>query len=300
MQTEKRVSVGAAPRQLVLDESGKRWSYVSSGERGPGMLLLGAALACERWNQRLVSLFEHTHRVVAPAYPRHARAGAVIDGLVRLLDERGLEKVDVFGHELGAAVAHALVRLHPDRVDRVALAGWGLARTLHRLALASLLSVLRVLPYRTFCARWSRHHRQRSITTGPEREAEALKQLEHALGQHTRASALAELRLMIELSQDAEWFHPRAPAAAHVRALLLHPIDDLWFDRAEQDELAATYPQAQAVRFVWGSHLMGLGPAQSVERKLELFFRPRPAVRPRWGLPMGNQPPVEKSAIGLG
>ena len=60
-----------------MDYDGAHWNYRASGARGPGMLLLGGALCGDAWSQRLVSLFEHSHRVLAPAYPKHARATEV-------------------------------------------------------------------------------------------------------------------------------------------------------------------------------------------------------------------------------
>ncbi len=264
-------------RHGELDYDGAHWNYRASGARGPGLLLLGGALSGDGWSHRLVTLFEHSHRVLAPAYPKHARATEVIDGLIRLLDAEGLERVDLFGHELGAAVAHALVRRFPDRVDRVALAGWGRPTSFHRLSASSKLWALRFLPYSYLRTQWSELKRQLLIEHGDEREAAVLGKVAHALKRYDRASALAELQLMVELSRDGQGIHPAQPLEGAGRVLLLFPNDDPWFDRAEQEALTATYPGAQVVRFVWAGTPIGLGPALGLERKLELFFRRRPS-----------------------
>lgn len=271
-QREGASSAGAsapgALRRRHLEVGSNDWLYWSAGHRGRGLLLLGAALADDQWSRRLIGLLESNHRVLAPRYPKHTAVSGLADGLIALMNADGHEEVDVFGNELGAAVAHDLARRYPGRVGRMALAGWGVPTWRHRLNQAVCLWALKFLPYDSLRLRWRRRQREQLAAPDHVLEAEAMRQIELTLDRHDRASALAELKLVLgqgggraSTTVDAE------------RVLLMFANDDRRFDRHEQDALGALYPQARVVRFLWDGCPLGMAPAWGFEHKLELFFR---------------------------
>jgi pimeloyl-ACP methyl ester carboxylesterase len=99
---------------------------------------------------KLVALRRPVHQVeleghgATPARGRPATIDVYVENVVAALDSRGLQKIDVFGYELGGAVALALALAHPQRVSTITTLGTrfggadapvaaGLARIHHRV-----------------------------------------------------------------------------------------------------------------------------------------------------------------------
>jgi len=264
------------PEQQVWFDS-TPWTYHAGG-RGPrGLLVLGGALSFGDSNHRLVSLFEPTRRVLAPSYPPVRSVLQITDGLVQLLDRERLQRVDVFGHSLGAGIAHVFARRHCDRVDRLALSSFGLCSPLHALETRLALGGMKWLPEPALRSWSSGVFRRLGRDAGEKRAAELAELARDVLGRHTRRSMLDQAALMGDLCRHAHAYRLDEPVLMPGKVLLLFASDDTGFTRAEQDALARTYPGAIVSRFVNAGHLIGLTHAQELHRKLEFFFRITPA-----------------------
>jgi 3-oxoadipate enol-lactonase len=102
------------------------------GPEGAPVLVLSNSLGTtqELWSRQLPELAEH-FRLLTYDHPGHGASElpepaytveAFADGLLRLLDELGLERVSLCGLSLGAMVGMALALEAPERVDRLVLA----------------------------------------------------------------------------------------------------------------------------------------------------------------------------------
>ena len=257
------------------------WTYCAGGSGPRGLLVLGGALSFGDTSHRLVTLFEPTRRVLSPSYPRVDSVAEVADGLVRMLDREGLERVDVFGHSLGAGIAHALVRRHPDRVDRIALSSFGLYTPLHALEARAFLWAMRWLPAAVLLAWWRRMFERLARDAGPTRGAQLMALADELLARHRRGSLPASFELMADLCRHAGEHRLTVPVHRPGRVMLMFANDDKGFTRAEQDALVETWPGAIVTRFLSGGHLIGLTHAQELHKKLEYFFRVTPQASGR-------------------
>ncbi|HVY61614.1 MAG TPA: alpha/beta hydrolase, partial [Planctomycetota bacterium] len=122
--------------QRVMELGTRFVSYVDAGRPegdadAPALVLLhGFPTWSWVWSAVLPGLAS-SHRVIAPDLlgygfsDRSDRFDRSIvrqaEMVVRLLNELGLPKVDLVGHELGGAVALRVATLYPDRVDRLCL-----------------------------------------------------------------------------------------------------------------------------------------------------------------------------------
>jgi len=110
-----------------------RMTYRSGGEGEPVLLLHGWPQHSQMWHSIAPRLAD-SHRVIAPDL--RGAGGTTIAGpidkatiagdVVRLLDNLGIETVDLVGYDLGAGVAYDLAARHPDRVKRLAFMEFGL------------------------------------------------------------------------------------------------------------------------------------------------------------------------------
>ena len=120
----------------------------TTGE-GPAVLLVHGFPDSRRvWREQVGPLAEAGFRVIAPdlrgfgaserpegvdAY----RVTAVMDDLVELLDEHGVERAHVIGHDWGAGIAWVLAGLRPERVASLAALSVGHPSAIHPRSLES-------------------------------------------------------------------------------------------------------------------------------------------------------------------
>ena len=115
-------------------------SYLDSApgdaERPPVLLLHGFPDEATLWEQQFVALHAAGYRCIAPdtvgcgesdIAPRldDYRALEIVGDHLALLDELGISRAHVVGHDWGAALAWLLAGHHPDRVRSLAVLGVG-------------------------------------------------------------------------------------------------------------------------------------------------------------------------------
>lgn len=104
-------------------------AYVAEGTGEPLVLVHGVGLRLEAWAAQIEAL-SATHRVIALDMPGHGGSAPLPEGarlpdfvawLARVLDDLGLERVNLAGHSMGALIAGGVAAEHPDRLARVGL-----------------------------------------------------------------------------------------------------------------------------------------------------------------------------------
>src|SRR4051812_26565893 len=116
---------------MRVDANGVGIEYEVSGE-GPAVVLLhGFPDSGRLWRHQVPALVDAGFRVVVPDQRGYGKSDQPADvaaygipflvgDVTAVLDDLGIEKAHVVGHDWGAAVAWALASLVPDRVERLA------------------------------------------------------------------------------------------------------------------------------------------------------------------------------------
>ena len=117
----------AAARHLTIRTNGIRQHYVEAGSGPPVVLLHGFPETSFAWRHQIPVLSER-FRVIAPdlrgygetdkpahGYDKRTLAGDVLD----LLDESGISRIALVGHDRGARVATRFAKDHPHGLDRL-------------------------------------------------------------------------------------------------------------------------------------------------------------------------------------
>lgn len=127
--------------------AGVELNVEDSGEGRPVLLLHGFPDSHRLWRHQAPALAEAGFRVIAPDLPGYGESEAPgeVDsyrlqniglGLIELLDQLGVERTAVVGHDWGAATAWGLAALAGDRVDHLVALSVGHAavpRTLEQM-----------------------------------------------------------------------------------------------------------------------------------------------------------------------
>lgn len=254
--------LGDAPRSTehwVLKQNHR------STRDGDGVVVLGGATSTAESSFDLISALEQRYRFLSPSYPPVGTVGALLDGLVALLDAVGLEKVNVFGHSMGAGIGHVLVRRYPERVDKLVLSSFGLYGKRRARRTRFALGLFRLLPYglvkRYYARRLSRmvegagDGQQAAGTPAPTEAAFMTAYLKDLFEyQHTKASLLGQLELMADLIDNADTYDVYEPIERPGQVLIMQAKDDTGFKPDEQAALRETYPGAQIEIFDRGGH----------------------------------------------
>ena len=125
---ELRALRGTHPYRSVM-VAGVEWKYIAGAvpEEGmPALLVLGGGFSFGDSAFRTITAFEPRFRVLSPSYPAVRTMAELVAGVAAILDAEGIRSASIFGHSLGAGVAHAFARRYPQRVDKLILSGFGL------------------------------------------------------------------------------------------------------------------------------------------------------------------------------
>jgi epoxide hydrolase A/B len=117
----------------LVDTNGVRLRVTEAGDRGAPVVVLahGFPELAYSWRHQIPALADAGYHVLVPdqrGYGDSAKPDAVEDydivalagDIAGLLDDAGVEKATIVGHDWGAVVAWTLPLLHPDRVSAVA------------------------------------------------------------------------------------------------------------------------------------------------------------------------------------
>lgn len=120
--------------ERFVETNGVRLRVVDAGERGAPTVVLshGFPELAYSWRHQIPALAEAGYRVLAPdqrgyggsSKPDEVDAYNVVElckDLVGLLDEAGVERAAIVGHDFGGVVSWAAPLLHPDRFAGVAV-----------------------------------------------------------------------------------------------------------------------------------------------------------------------------------
>ena len=266
--------------------------YLQEG-RGPAVVLIhGLGGFAASWQPILTTLASRGTLLVPdlPGFGRSAkpRARYGLEFFARALHEflemRGVRHLSLIGHSLGAAVALAYTRAHPERVDRVALLGGLVPGFGYRLA-----AVYRVLAMRGLgealalcgCAAIYRAPLARCFHQPQAEQIEFLVSCDYGArtSWSARAAYLSTLRAAREdfLRHGPEY--RRALVALDLPVLLIHGRQDPVVPAAHCLEVAAGLARAEVRWLEDCGHFPQIEQAATVGVWLGEFLAARPAPR---------------------
>jgi len=120
-----------------IEANGISYHLIDEGGQGPAVLLLhGFPDTSSLWRAQIPALVGAGFRAIAPDLRGRGQTqapanvadysiGGMVPDLVALLDQLGIDRAHVVGHDFGAAVAWIFAALRPDRVNRLAVLSVG-------------------------------------------------------------------------------------------------------------------------------------------------------------------------------
>lgn len=253
----------------TINVGGAQWEYIASGEGAQAILLLGGGLSVGETSFQNILRFEKCYRVLSPSYPPVGKVCVIVDGLAAMLDREGIARTHVFGHSLGAGIAHAFVRLYPDRVDKLVLDGFGLY-TSSSLRAAKFFFKLPPAWLKTYYRR-----RFRTLLAGADEATRAFYKAyveELFTRLHTNETLMGQMRLLVDFFDHPDEYGLFSLVERPGQVLLILAEDDRGFKSTEREALKASYPGAMVHSFPSGGHLSGFTHPEEFNQVLDSFL----------------------------
>lgn len=249
-----------------LTVGGVEWQYIAgpaaphaadvpaaAEDTRPALLVLGGGFSFGDSAFRTITAFEPRFRVISPSYPPVRTMAELVAGVAAILDAEGVPSTSVFGHSLGAGVAHAFSRRCPQRVDKLILSGFGLYTRGHTRLVGAFVRVFSMLPKAALAAFYRPRIRRLAAAAEDNERAFLSAYTEDLFAAHTKESALARLAVLLDLAAHPDRY--AAPAFERpADVLLIAASDDRGFTPREREALLAAYPGARAYVFGEGGH----------------------------------------------
>ena len=252
-----------------LEVGGVQWEYIASGQGQQGLLVLGGGLSLGETSFRTILRLEERFYVISPSYPPLGKAGPVVDGLAAILEKEGLSSAHVFGHSLGSAVGHVLVRLHPERVDKLIIDAFGLYTPSH----VRLARWFFRLPYGLLIAYYRRAMKRLLAKAGDDEQLFYAIYMDEVMNRlHTPATLIGQFKMLIDIFDQAEAYGVFRPVERPDKVLLILADDDRGFSAEERQALKDTYPGAQVHTFASGGHLAGFSRRDEFDAVVDRFL----------------------------
>jgi len=253
---------------------GLEWGYIASGAGRDAVMILGGATSTAESSFELISALEQEFRVISPTYPPVASVDVLIDGFVAMLDMAGIDRVHLYGHSLGAGIAHVFVRSRPDRVGKIVLSSFGLPSRKAAKKSRRRSRLFEILPYGTL----KRHYLRdvaRAYADADEGEAAfmAAYTYDRLELQHTPATLRGRYRLLRDLIDNADVYRVGEPVERPGQVLILQAEDDGDFAPEAQAALGDTYPGATVKVFPTGGHDVRRHNREAYDEALFYFLR---------------------------
>ncbi|HUD70968.1 MAG TPA: alpha/beta fold hydrolase [Dongiaceae bacterium] len=259
----------------LLRHGGVEWRYLRGGSDAAGgagrttVLMLGGALGIAEFGFPLIEAIEREFRVIAPDYPPLARAAAVTDGLVRILDAEQLGRVAVHGASFGGLLAQALARRAPGRVGALVLSHTSAPQG-QGAAAAMSVRMLGMLPARGIRALLDRRL-GRMLDAADPFHHEAFRA---ALARLTKRDLMARMRLAEDL--QASRFAAADLDGFSGRTLIVESDDDPMIAEAARSALRDLHPGAEVHRFHGTGHLSTILRPEEYNERVIRFLREEP------------------------
>ncbi|GAB3495452.1 alpha/beta hydrolase [Curvibacter fontanus] len=234
----------------------------------PTTLMLLPGLNCDAavWAPQVAALRGQAHCVV-PAWGLHDSLTAMAR---QVLDEAPTERFSMAGHSMGGRVALEVMRLAPQRVERLALLDTGThplaageAGEKERAGRMALLKIAQAQGMRVMAQEWAKGMVHPDRIGGPI--------FEEVLAMFDRGSATqyaAQINALLNRFDAA----PLLPGIT-CPTLVLTGRQDAWSGPAQHEAMAAAIPGAQLVIVEDSGHMTTMEQPQAVSAALTTWLR---------------------------
>ena len=122
------------------------WNYIDTGKGKRSLLLLAGGTGAADISFQTITHLAREYRVIAPDYPPLNTIKELFDGLQALLANLNIETFFLMGGSYGGIMAHSLVRMFKERVEKVVITAAGPPNPENSKQLRRMMPLFRFMP----------------------------------------------------------------------------------------------------------------------------------------------------------
>jgi pimeloyl-ACP methyl ester carboxylesterase len=244
-----------------LTVNGAVWKYISGGQGKEALLLLTGGTGIGEGMEFVFAPLEAKYQMVSPTYPPVTTMGELTDGIVRILETEGIDRINILGQSFGGMLAQVIAHTYPDKVNKLILSHTTttsppVEQTIKFERLKKIEKrekVLSFLPFGIFrlLAKW----KISKLTPTNIEEKEFWDAYFHEMLSNIKKEAWASLsKCMIDFGQNYTFSRDDLTNWPG-KILILESDNDPFFHLSERKALKELYPQAQVHTFRGTGHL---------------------------------------------
>jgi pimeloyl-ACP methyl ester carboxylesterase len=249
------------------------WHYIDTQDGEQVVFILAGATTIAEISFNTIEHLAEGNRVIAPDYPPIDNLAQLFDGYITMLDRLGVDQLVVMGGSYGGWMAQSLVRLIPDRTDKVVLSAIGPPNPENSRQLAKMLWMFKLMPYSLLRALMNRSF-SRLVSEGELQPVQMLMMAQLKEIMHTRVGRKDILAALLRLIDQTENYHFGSEDLADWpgKMLVLMGSDDPSTTPDKRDAMAVLYPQAEHVVFEGADHSISVTHKEQYYLVLDSFL----------------------------
>jgi pimeloyl-ACP methyl ester carboxylesterase len=250
--------------QLIVD--GVSWDYISLGQ-GPETILLlhGMGGGYDIWWQQIDALRDR-FRIIAPTYPPVQTLAKLKLGIMRILDNEQVDRLNLIGSSLGGYLAQYLVAKQPDRIKKAVFANTFPPNNIIIEKSGRLGKLLPLLPEWVVMRNFRKTSVEKIYPASGNSELVRAYMLEQSYGKMSKAQFVARFHCVIDS------FEPPDILSSSIPILIIEADNDPLVEKTLRDMLRTTYPSAAIKTLAGVGHFPYLNRADEYSKILGEFF----------------------------
>lgn len=236
--------------------NGVEWEYIACGQGETAILWLVGGLRVADAAYRSIPLLENYFRIIAPTYPQVNSMNELTDGLAGLLEHEGLQKAHVLSGSFGGMVAQALVRRHPECIDRMILSTTTVLDSQAAENYRQQAMMIEATPP-DVVAEFSKGRFLEMVAPPDSERLFWTAYIDELFTERlTKADLLSTVNCMLDFAEHIP-LSPDDLAGWPGRILIIESEDDATFDAEARQRLRSLYPMATVHTFTNAGHSPG-------------------------------------------
>lgn len=247
----------------LISVGGVKWEYLVVGQGEQVIVFLhGMTGAYDIWWQQIQALKDR-YRIISVTYPAVDSLEELEQGLLAILGQENVTRINLVGTSLGGYFAQYLVSRHPEMIARAVFANTFPPNDLIAEKNRTIGTLLPFLPEWLVISVLRGSFEQSIYPTSGQDELTLAFLNEMGYGRMTKAQVVGRYRCVV---QKFEVPAPQMPV------MILESDNDPLVEASLRAQLKATYPAAAVHTFSAAGHFPYLNRAEEYTRLLDDFF----------------------------
>jgi pimeloyl-ACP methyl ester carboxylesterase len=250
----------------TAEVDGEDWEYVAFGDGEETILFLhGMTGAYDIWWQQMEAL-QDDYRVISLTYPPVDSLEEMSRGVMAILEQEGVQKVNVVGSSLGGYLAQYLVAEYPEIINKAVFANTFPPNDLIAEKNRTIGAALPYLPEWLVIKVLRGSFRDSVYPASGRDELTLAYMLEQSYGRMSKAQVVSRFHAVIDP------FIPADLEALGIPVLIIESDNDPLVEETLREMLKDTYPSAEVVTLHNVGHFPYLNQPEEYTRILRSFF----------------------------